>query len=771
MSKYHHLVTEYNRRNANWNDANSQAMGIFNRALDIGIWDQIKDKTAKESWEWLKNKYAKQSHLEVLEHFRFMKDQKFDLSDPNPQIAAFMHHFQALPDKFVSPAMACLILLSNLPLTTNPGQESVYQRMLENTFTGWTPESLTPDEVTTQIRDVWGARFGGFHPSQQPRKGATYDKGKAPANKLQQKQQTQVQRNTAIKGKGPNPQYSEQQSADSGSSQQKKKRPFRRGGKGKGKGAHNHMVGAPETYNSDFILASAAMHIADTPSLPAPTVHTVTSFSAAGPSTWHEKEKGPWKNPGWSTPPYPHVQRSRDLMSRLGVTPTIQTSKEFEGIASLEEVTDGTFGAPATKLGAYTLTEPPRAPTPEMAPLLDRMVIDVPSENEDTVSLGDEEGPIPDQSDLFGDEDGSFNPGVGPNPNYNGGSGESDYGEDPEMLCSPITEPAPLPPAPVAGSSRHRSFPEGYTMVKGMSAGYSGRWSDDHDAYEGPIDNELVHSCSHTSTLLTDPSTASISVDIGRSLDKYLAYEQINCNYVSHCADCKNNSKSLSSLIEWIVDSGASVHFTDNKSDFSELKLWPEKERPSAQTANGAAAIHGLGTVFVKTWVDNSPKPQTVTKSHLYPVFYMPGMGIRLLSMGLILKSNMHIKGDERTLRFVNAQTGAVKIVAVTKLFTNTIYWINSEILTGSELIAHKSLHRDDFDLWHRRLGHPGKQVFEKFESSTRNFPKSIEIPKNPPVCEGCAKGKMHSCSFPENSARATCLFQRIHSDLKEFAV
>jgi len=233
MSKYHHLVSEYNRRNANWNDANSQAMGIFNRALDIGIWDQIKEKTAKESWEWLKNKYAKQSHLEVLEHFRFMKDQRFDLSDPNPQIAAFMHHFQALPDGFVSPAMACLILLSNLPLTTNPGQESVYQHMLENTFAGWTPESLTPDEVTTQIRDVWGARFGGFHPSQQPHKGATYDKGKAPANKPQQKQQTQVQRNTAIKGKGPNPQYSEQQSADSGSSQQKKKRPFRRGGKGK----------------------------------------------------------------------------------------------------------------------------------------------------------------------------------------------------------------------------------------------------------------------------------------------------------------------------------------------------------------------------------------------------------------------------------------------------------------------------------------------------------------------------------------------------------
>jgi len=61
--------------------------------------------------------------------------------------------------------------------------------------------------------------------------------------------------------------------------------------------------------------------------------------------------------------------------------------------------------------------------------------------------------------------------------------------------------------------------------------------------------------------------------------------------------------------------------------------------------------------------------------------------------------------------------------------------------------------------------------VFEKFESSTRNFPKSIKVPKNPLVCEGCVKGKMHSRSFPENSACATRPFQWIHSDLKEFAV
>jgi len=122
---------------------------------------------------------------------------------------------------------------------------------------------------------------------------------------------------------------------------------------------------------------------------------------------------------------------------------------------------------------------------------------------------------------------------------------------------------------------------------------------------------------------------------------------------------------TLSQTLEWIVDSGASVHFTDNKADFSDLRFFDEKNRPQAQTANGAAAIHGHGTVFVKTWVD-STNPQMVTISHLLPVFYMPGIGIRLLSMGLLLKGNMQIKGDECTLEFIQAQTGKVKIVALT---------------------------------------------------------------------------------------------------------
>ena len=91
LNSYNQKVNVYDRRVSSYNDANSQAMGIFNWALDIRIWDQVKAKPAKATWDWLKEKYIKSSHLGIMEHFQFLKYQKIDLSDPNPQLTSFMN--------------------------------------------------------------------------------------------------------------------------------------------------------------------------------------------------------------------------------------------------------------------------------------------------------------------------------------------------------------------------------------------------------------------------------------------------------------------------------------------------------------------------------------------------------------------------------------------------------------------------------------------------------------------------------------------------------
>jgi len=143
-----------------------------------------------------------------------------------------MHHYGSIPAHMISGSLATIILISNLPTTNSVGQESIYQRLVESMFKDETATTFDLTKTMDLVCDVWAACFGSLPSSQQPHKGTTYDKGKAPGNKPQQKQQKQVQRNTAIKGKGPNPQYSEKQSTNSSSLQQKKKWPFQHGGKG-----------------------------------------------------------------------------------------------------------------------------------------------------------------------------------------------------------------------------------------------------------------------------------------------------------------------------------------------------------------------------------------------------------------------------------------------------------------------------------------------------------------------------------------------------------
>jgi len=134
MNYYNTQIADFNCKQSTWTDGNSQAMGIFNRALDIGIWDQVKDMTAAATWTWLGDHYTKSSITELLEHFRYIKDYRFNLSDPSPQLAQWMHHYQSIPTHMISASLASIILISNLPTTNSVRQESIYQRLVETMF-------------------------------------------------------------------------------------------------------------------------------------------------------------------------------------------------------------------------------------------------------------------------------------------------------------------------------------------------------------------------------------------------------------------------------------------------------------------------------------------------------------------------------------------------------------------------------------------------------------------------------------------------------------
>jgi len=80
-------------------------------------------------------------------------------------------------------------------------------------------------------------------------------------------------------------------------------------------------------------------------------------------------------------------------------------------------------------------------------------------------------------------------------------------------------------------------------------------------------------------------------------------------------------------------------------------------------------------------------------------------------------------------------------------------------------------IYKVDYELMHKHLRHPSKDVLTNAPNYVKGFPKNLEVPSNSPVCPGCAQGKMPASAHPPSEMRATVPFKRIHSDLKSFPV
>ena len=236
----------------------------------------------------------------------------------------------------------------------------------------------------------------------------------------------------------------------------------------------------------------------------------------------------------------------------------------------------------------------------------------------------------------------------------------------------------------------------------------------------------------------------------------------INERFKEHMKVCPTCRHKHHDSEEWIMDSGASIHFTGYKSDFSGIQYG---DFGDSETANGITKVTAKGTVFIEHTIELEDGTEYNRVSKLYPVFYMPRLSMRLLSMGTLLQENLEIIGSSSRMIFKNMRTDKVEMTCSPHHHGQTIYWVKSKILKPVGLTASVK-----YEELHRRMGHPSDEVLRHVPGHTKGFDKLI-IPKEHPICPGCAQGKMHSKSFPESSSRATKKFQIIHSDLKEFPV
>jgi transposase InsO family protein len=235
----------------------------------------------------------------------------------------------------------------------------------------------------------------------------------------------------------------------------------------------------------------------------------------------------------------------------------------------------------------------------------------------------------------------------------------------------------------------------------------------------------------------------------------------LKCEHDDFFTQCARCNKRLETL--WLLDSGASAHFTNRKSDFISYQPYSQSDRQPVRTAAHMIFVEGSGTVLLRHYVN-----KTLVTTRVHPVLYIPSMSIHLLSMGEFLQQGMRVLGNSLHITLLHQKP----FVQCKPLIPgHTLYWLDATSTTvEAQFIETPYIYKVDYDLMHRRLGHPSKEVLRHAKDHTKGFPDGIKIPNTSnDVCPGCAQGKMPSASHPPSITRATTPFKQIHSDLKSF--
>jgi hypothetical protein len=209
---------------------------------------------------------------------------------------------------------------------------------------------------------------------------------------------------------------------------------------------------------------------------------------------------------------------------------------------------------------------------------------------------------------------------------------------------------------------------------------------------------------------------------------------------------------------EWIVDSGATHHFTGNQSDFKSIKRWNSPK--SVSTAGGDVESYGQGNVDVKT-------PQGIMQ--LKSVWFVPEFECRLISTSKLNDDGLSILLENHKVRISkNGET----------IFegneTNGVYPLKPNAYpTIGEPGQTKQLREPATswrELWHRRLGHinyPDVDRMLNLSNGVHQF-KSGQT-QNPPgdhACEECLAGRMKESFQKITDSRTDVKIRRLHMDI-----
>ena len=159
---------------------------------------------------------------------------------------------------------------------------------------------------------------------------------------------------------------------------------------------------------------------------------------------------------------------------------------------------------------------------------------------------------------------------------------------------------------------------------------------DDDYGYHRYVSNFNINTVADCQQLLVALGSLSSSVE------QYMPHS-------ANCVKCKNNKRQ--DLIELLADSSASLNFTHERSDLREFQKVHDNDS-DVQTAvkSPPLAVKGVGCMFLMTSVTSGTRSERLIR--LYPVFYIPGINHRFLSVETLLDQGLILRGSLSCLEF-----------------------------------------------------------------------------------------------------------------------
>ena len=147
---------------------------------------------------------------------------------------------------------------------------------------------------------------------------------------------------------------------------------------------------------------------------------------------------------------------------------------------------------------------------------------------------------------------------------------------------------------------------------------------------------------------------------------------------------------------QWILDSGASLHFTHDINDFIDYRL----VKPIAiSTATAFTNVIGKGTVILRV---------NGNAIRISPVWHVPEMTAKLISLGQLFKGGLHSRGNSQQIT-VYTSNNEEFLTFLPRKEGDTIFTIQASI--PEEGYFPQMIYKVDFETMHRRLAHPSNEV------------------------------------------------------------